>query len=90
MIAAFMGVSSGIVLERQFVRFSSYGIMWKRISRYLLGVVVLLGLWGGLRIAFSDMEPVAIFRFVRYFLVGFWGGFGGPWLFVHLKLAETE
>jgi membrane-associated phospholipid phosphatase len=90
MIAAFMGVSSGIVLERQFVRFSSYGILWKRIGRYLLGLGILLGLWGGLRIAFYAMEPVALFRFTRYFLVGLWGGFGGPWLFVRLKLAETE
>ena len=90
MIAAFMGVSSGIVLERQFVRFSSYGILWKRVCRYLLGLGVLLGLWGGLRIPFSDMEPVAIFRFSRYFLVGLWGGFGGPRLFVRLKLADRE
>jgi hypothetical protein len=57
---------------------------------YLLGASILFGLWGGLRIAFSTMEPAALLRFIRYTLVGLWGGFGAPWLFVRLKLAETE
>jgi hypothetical protein len=43
-----------------------------------------------LRIAFSTTEPAALLRFIRYTLVGLWGGFGAPWLFVRLKLAETE
>ena len=90
MIAALMGVSSGFALERRFVRFRSHGLIWKRAVRYLLGVFILLGLWGGLRIAFCAMEPAAVFRFIRYFMVGIWGGFGAPWLFVRLKLAETD
>jgi membrane-associated phospholipid phosphatase len=90
MIAAFMGITTGFVLERRFVRFSAYGVLWKRVGRYLLGVCILFGLWGGLRIAFSAMEPAAISRFIRYFLVGLWGGFGAPWLFVRLKLAGRE
>ncbi len=90
MIATLMGISSGFALERRFVRFSAYGKLWKRASRYLLGVCLLFGLWGGLRIAFAAIEPAAIFRFIRYFLVGLWGGFGAPWLFVRLKLAGRE
>ena len=90
MIAALAGVSSGFALERRFVGFCSYGLIWKRATRYLLGLIILMGLWGGLRIAFSAMEPAAVFRFARYFLVGLWGGFGAPWLFVRLKLAERE
>jgi membrane-associated phospholipid phosphatase len=90
MIAALMGVSAGFVLERRFVRFDSHGLLWQRATRYLLGVSILFGLWGGLRIAFSTMEPAALLRFIRYTLVGLWGGFGAPWLFVRLKLAETE
>ena len=90
MVAALMGVSAGIVLERRFVRFSSDGLLWKRTIRYFLGVGLLFVLWGGLRIAFSTLEPAAWFRFTRYTLVGLWGGLGAPWLFVHLKLARRE
>ena len=90
MVAALMGVSAGFVLERRFVRFSSDGLLWKRTIRYFLGVGVLFILWGGLRIAFSTLEPVAWFRFIRYTLVGLWGGLGAPWLFVRLKLASRE
>ena len=90
MIAALAGVSSGFALERRFVGFSSYGLFWKRAIRYLLGLIILMGLWGGLRIVFSAMEPAQVFRFIRYFLVGLWGGFGAPWLFVRLKIAERE
>lgn len=89
-IAALMGVSTGFVLERRFVRFSSQGLLWKRTIRYLLGVFILFGLWAGLRIALSTLEPAALFRFIRYGLVGLWGGLGAPWLFVQSKLAETE
>jgi membrane-associated phospholipid phosphatase len=90
MIAALMGVSAGFVLERRFVRFNSHGLWWQRATRYLLGVIILFGLWGGLRIAFSAMEPAALLRFIRYTLVGLWGGFGAPWMFVRLKLASRE
>jgi membrane-associated phospholipid phosphatase len=90
MIAVLMGVSAGFVLERRFVRFSSRGSLWKRTTRYFLGVGVLFGLWGGLRIAFFTMEPDALFRIIHYALMGVWGGLGAPWLFVRLKLAETE
>ena len=58
--------------------------------RYLLGVVVLFGLWGGLKLAFSGMEPAGLLRFTRYALVGLWGGVGAPWVFVRLGLAEEE
>ncbi len=90
MISVLMGVCTGFALERRFVRFSCQGRLWKRALRYLLGVVVLFGLWGGLKLVFSSMEPAAGLRFVRYALVGLWGGVGAPWVFVRLRLAEQE
>ena len=90
MISVLMGVCTGFALERRFVRFSSQGKWWQRALRYLLGVVVLFGLWGGLKLAFNSMEPAGMFRFIRYALVGLWGGVGAPWVFVRLKLAEGE
>jgi membrane-associated phospholipid phosphatase len=85
-----MGVCTGFALERRFVRFSCQGIWWKKALRYLVGVIVLIGLWGGLKLVFSGMEPAAGFRFIRYALVGLWGGVGAPWLFVRFGLADQE
>jgi len=90
MVSVLMGVCAGFALERRFVRFSCEGVWWKRTIRYLLGVVVLFGLWGGLKLAFSGMEPAGLLRFIRYALVGLWGGVGAPWMFVRLRLAEEE
>ena len=90
MVSVLMGVCTGFTLERRFVRFACGGALWKRAIRYLLGVIILFGLWGGLKLVFSGMEPAALFRFIRYGLVGLWGGVGAPWVFVRLRLAETE
>jgi len=90
MASVLMGVCAGFALERRFVRFSCGGVWWKRAIRYLLGVFVLFGLWGGLKLAFGGMEPAGLLRFIRYVLVGLWGGVGAPWVFVRLRLAETE
>ena len=90
MVSVLMGVCTGFVLERRFVRFSCESIWWKRAIRYLLGVIVLFSLWSGLKTAFSGLEPAGLFRFFRYSLVGLWGGVGAPWMFVRMRLAETE
>ena len=90
MASVLMGVCAGFALERRFVRFSCQGPWRKRLIRYVLGGVVLFGLWGGLKLAFSNMEPAALLRFIRYALVGLWGGVGAPWVFVRLRLADLE
>ena len=90
MASALMGVGTGVVLERRLVRFCTDAPGWKRVIRYLFGIAVLFGLWLGLRVAFSGLEPANLFRTIRYVLVGLWGGLGAPWMFVRLKLAETE
>ena len=85
-----LGFAPGIILERRWIRFCSGGRLSKRILRFISGFIVLIGIWMGLRIAFAEMEPVALFRIVRYALVGLWCALGAPWLFVRLRLAETE
>jgi membrane-associated phospholipid phosphatase len=89
-VGAFMGLSTGIVLERRRVRFCSDGQGGQQVIRYLVGIVGLMGIWYGLRIAFDQLEPAGLYRVLRYALVGLWGGLGAPWLFVKLKLAERE
>jgi hypothetical protein len=36
------------------------------------------------------LQPVALFRFIRYALIGLWGSLGAPWVFVKLRLADQE
>ena len=85
-----LGFAPGIILERRWIRFCSGGRPFRRILRFIPGFIVLIGIWMGLRIVFAGMEPVALFRIVRYTLVGLWCALGAPWLFVRLRLAETE
>jgi hypothetical protein len=89
-LGALMGVATGVVLERHWVRFCSDGPWWQQVIRYFVGIVILFGVWLGLRFAFHQLEPVDLYRVVRYALVGMWGGLGAPWLFVHLKLAGKK
>ena len=85
-----LGFAPGIILERRWIRFCSGGRPFRKILRFIPGFIVLIGIWMGLRIVFAGLEPVALFRIVRYTLVGLWCALGAPWLFVRLKLAETE
>jgi membrane-associated phospholipid phosphatase len=85
-----VGVAPGIILERRWIQFCSGGKLSRRILRFILGFMVLIGIWLGLKIALAGMAPVWLFRIVRYALVGWWCAFGAPWLFVRLGLAETE
>lgn len=88
--ATLMGMSSGFVLERHRVGFDSGGVWWRRSLRYLLGIVILLVIYAGLKAAFAGLEPELLFRFIRYLVMGLWGGVGGPWIFMKLRLAEAD
>ncbi len=88
--ATMLGIGAGLVLERRLVGFDVAGRLIQRVLRYLLGVVVLAGLWLGLRLAFAELEPAVLLRLVRYSIVGFWGAFGAPWVFVRVGLAARE
>jgi len=88
--ATLMGMGVGFVLERRWIGFESAGVWWKRLLRYALGIAVLFGLYAGLKAAFSGLEPALLFRFVRYGLMGLWGGLGAPWVFTRLRLAEVR
>jgi undecaprenyl-diphosphatase len=83
-----MGMAVGFVLERRWISFDSDGATSKRLLRFALGEAVLFGLWLGLKPLLSGHEPEALYRFLRYSLVGLWGGLGAPWVFVRLRLAN--
>jgi membrane-associated phospholipid phosphatase len=94
-MGALIGIGVGVALERRFVGFSARGVWWKRVLRLLLGLVGLLALYLGLKVAFPSIEeagwwPGLTLRLARYGLVGLWGGWLAPWLFVVTGLAERE
>jgi len=90
--AALLGMGVGFVLERRWVGFDSGGAWWKRALRFLAGGVVFVSLYAGLKVAFAALDPseamALVLRFVRYAILGLFGGLGAPWAFVMLGLAE--
>ncbi|MGD8521900.1 MAG: phosphatase PAP2 family protein [Desulfobacterales bacterium] len=89
-VSALWGFAVGMVLERRWIRFSTVGVWWKRTLRFLLGLVLLFGIWMGLRLGFQGFEPDFLFRIIRYALVGLGGSVGAPWMFIRLKLADNS
>jgi membrane-associated phospholipid phosphatase len=61
----------------------------KRIGRYILGVAGLLGLYLGLSAIFPSGETLmaAIFRYIRYALLGLWVTYLAPRLFAFIRLS---
>lgn len=85
-----LGAGVGAVLERRYVRFAADGPLRQRVLRYLLGLVLLLVLRFGLKAAFAGLEPAALFRYLRYALLGVGLVYGAPWLFCRLDLAPHD
>jgi membrane-associated phospholipid phosphatase len=86
----FLGLSAGHTILFAGSGFNPKGLGWKRVLRYLVGIVGILIIWYGLDMVFPDGEALVphIFRYIRYFLVGFWVTYLGPIIFIKLKLAE--
>lgn len=82
-----LGLGVGVILENEWIRFSSGGPWGKRVTRFLLGLVVLLAIYFGLKAILPEALP---FRVLRYALVGSWASLGAPWMFVMLRLADRH
>jgi len=88
------GLLAGLAWMDRLGGFSSGGPAWKRILRYLLGLLGVLVFYLGLSLLFGlivpDREAMLpyLLRYVRYALVGVWLSLGAPWVFVRLGLAE--
>ncbi len=88
----FLGLGLGLILMKQRGGFDPKGKIWKRFTRYLLGIVGTLALWAGLKAIFPSGEefiPQA-FRLVRYTSIGFWVSAGGPLVFMQFKLMDSK
>jgi len=88
--ATLLGMGVGFAMERRWIRAETDGAIWQRALRFVLGMVILGGLYAGLKVTFESLEPELVFRFIRYTLVGLWGSLGAPWAFTKLRLSKSK
>ncbi len=88
-VATFFGISVGAILLLDWGQFKPEGTWGQLIGRYILGLIGLILLFFGLRVLLPTEPELlgAIFRFVRYALVGLWVAYLAPRLFVKMRLA---
>jgi membrane-associated phospholipid phosphatase len=91
-VASVLGAGLGLIFEESRVRFRIEGEPWKRIARFVIGIIGAVAIWAGLRAVFAtDTLWLAIpLRFIRYTLLTAWVTFYAPWTFVKLKLADAD
>lgn len=88
LVATFCGLGLGVPLEIATVQYKEHsGSLLQRLARYLLGLVILILIWRGLKPFLPDD---LIGNFIRYALIGFWIAFGAPWAFVKSGLAQSK
>ncbi len=85
----FLGMGIGAALLYDWGEFRTTVGWPKRVGRYILGVIGLLALYLGLSAIFPSGETLvgAIFRYVRYALLGFWVMYLAPRLFTLVRLS---
>lgn len=92
LVGVLVGMLTGALIEWRWVRFSAGGPLSQRVTRFVLGSVILIVVWLGTKaLSPSGSETVTLFSLLtRYTLVGVWASLGAPWLFVRLGLAVRE
>ena len=88
---ALAGAGVGLVLSHRYISFSAHGPLRQRVLRFVIGAVVVVLLYAGLKTAFPGEESslYLVFRFLRFGFVGLWASLGAPWLFKILRLAPS-
>ena len=89
-MGALTGMGAGFAFERRWVCFESHGPGWQRFLRFTAGMAVVALIRYGLKFLIAGIDAPEILRFIRYALIGLWGGCGAPWIFCKLKLAKTK
>jgi len=87
-----LGMGIGLACKNRWAPFKAGGSLEKRILRFLLGLSVMLMVWGGLALLWNGIDPPLgpMLRYLRYGLAGWWMTFLAPWLFLRWGLAERE
>jgi len=89
------GLLAGLAWVNRKGGFNTAGLIWKRVLRFVIGLVGILIFYVGLDVLFGLIAPDAeavipyILRYIRYTFVGAWVSAGAPWIFIKLKLASN-
>lgn len=88
----FLGAGLGFLLAEKYAAFEARGGLGAKVLRYLVGLAGAAVIYLGLKAILPGQgsELYALCRFLRYALVGAWIGFGAPWVFLRLRLAEPS
>ena len=92
-MGAFSGMGLGFLLESKFVGFSAEGLWWRRAFRFLVGLILVIVFYVGLKVVFpTEVTPslALALRAIRYGIIGVVGTFLAPWIFVKAALAEVK
>lgn len=92
-MGALSGMGLGFLLEGKFVGFSADGLWWRRVLRFLMGLILIIVFYVGLKAVFpTEVTPSLALacRAIRYGAVGVVGTFLAPWIFVKTALAEAK
>jgi len=85
--AMMTGFGVGHTLQERWLRFETGGLWWKRVLRFLVGLVLVMSVYLG----FKAILPAGLlFRFVRYVCVGLMIALGAPWVFLKTGLAASS
>ncbi len=88
----FFGFAAGGVWIRSQGGFDAGGPLDRRLLRFLVGLIGVLIIWGGLDVLFPDGRtflPLTL-RYIRYTLTGLWISGLGPYVFLRTGLAEPK
>lgn len=86
------GFSAGAIWIFAGSGFDAGGPVWKRLLRYVIGLLGVLVLFTSLDAIFPEGQDwlAFTFRYLRYALTGFWVTGLAPLIFIRLKLAEPS
>jgi membrane-associated phospholipid phosphatase len=90
--ATLFGACSGLAWIARRGGFSASGPLWKRVARFVVGLIGVLVLYAGLKAIFPSGDTFVpyLFRYIRYTFIGFWVAGGAPWTFGKLNLTDSK
>lgn len=91
-MGALAGAGIGLSVTHRYFPFDARGDAWQRLLRLLLGGLVVLAIYVGLKLVGPGPTSryYLAYRFFRYSAMGIWSSLGAPWSFRALGLAKVK